>query len=77
MEYSKEQVVFLDVTTYISEHNKIETTLYVKPTDSHGYLDFDSSHPYHNKSSIPYSQFLRVKRNCSQWEEFATHDLNN
>ena len=72
VEYSKRKVVFLDVTTKICD-NRIISMLYVKLTDNHGYLDYSSSHPSHNKSSIPYSQFLRLKRNCSAWSDWIKH----
>ena len=61
VEISKEKVTFLDVITYVN-NNKIETTLYIKPTDNHGYLDFSSSHPAHNKTSIPYSVHQNKKK---------------
>ena len=43
----------------------LTTDLYTKPTDSHNYLLYDSSHPLHCKNSMPYSQFLRIRRICS------------
>eukprot|EP00061_Rhincodon_typus_P006630 g27469.t1 len=46
----------------------LETDIYFKPTDSHSYLDYTSSHPPSCKNWIPYSQFLR--RICSQDEAF-------
>ena len=39
--------------------NKLLTALYIKPTDTHQYLEFSSCHIYHSKKSIPYSQALR------------------
>ena len=39
--------------------------LYIKPTDSHQYLNYQSSHSLHIKTSIPYNQALRVNRICS------------
>ena len=44
---------------------KIITDLYVKPTDTHEYLDSSSCHPYHCKKSIPYSQARRLNSICS------------
>lgn len=57
-------VNMLDTTLSICG-NKINATLYTKPTDSHSYLHYDSCHPRSCKDSIPYSQLLRVKRICS------------
>ena len=47
----------------------------MKPTDSHSYLDYDSCHPQHNKCSIPYSQFLYIRRICKDWTEFVIHSV--
>ena len=74
VEYSKKSITFLDVTTY-QEENRFKATLFVKPTDSHSYLDFSSCHPQTIKSSIPYSQFLRIRRNCMEWTEFVKHSV--
>ena len=46
--------------------NKLDSDLYVKPTDSHQYLDPKSSHPTHCIESIPYSQALRLDCICSE-----------
>ena len=40
--------------------------MHYKPTDSHSYLLYSSSHPSHVNNSIPYSQFLRLRRLCSE-----------
>ena len=50
--------------------NRIATSIYYKATDSHSYLNFSSSHPYSCKSSIPYSQFLRLRKICSDDADF-------
>ena len=47
------------------ESNHIATYIHYKYTGSHSYLNFSSSHPYSCKSSIPYSQFLRPHKICS------------
>ena len=55
------------------DEGEIWTDLYCKPTDSHNYLHYDSAHPEHNKRSLPYSQYLRLKRICSREEDFVRH----
>ena len=42
----------------------------IQPTDSHSYLLYSSSHPSHVKDSIPYSQFLKLRRLCSEDSDF-------
>ena len=74
IEYSKESISFLDAITYNSNLG-FNSTLYIKPTDTHSYLDYKSCHPQNNKSSIPYSQFLRIRRNCTEWTEFIRHSI--
>ena len=69
MEASKQQVNFLDTTVYV-ENNLLKTDLYCKPTDSHNYLLYSSAHPQKCKDSIPYGQFLRVRRICTKLEDF-------
>ena len=49
--------------------------MFYKPTDSHSYLLYSSSHPNHTKRSIPFSQFLRLRRLCSEDEDFHTKSL--
>jgi hypothetical protein len=68
-EYSKLAVNFLDMKVKLQD-NMIQTDLYSKPTDSHSYLLYDSAHPQKCKDSIPYSQFLRVRRICSLDSDF-------
>ena len=71
-ETSKSMVNFLDV--YVCRHGtKLITDLYTKPTDSHSYLFYDSCHPKSTINSIPYSQFLRLRRNCTNWVDFVRH----
>ena len=60
---------FLDINVRLVE-GKLMTDLFVKPTDTHQFLDPSSSHPYHCKKGIPYSQALRLNRICSDNESF-------
>jgi hypothetical protein len=70
-EISQTEVNFLDITIY--KHNgKLQTKLYTKPTDKHQYLQYSSCHPIHNKTSIPYSQALRLIKINSEKENLET-----
>ena len=68
-EYSKETINFLDVNIRLVG-GELMTDLFVKPTDTHQFLDPSSSHPYHCKEGIPYSQALRLNRICSDNDSF-------
>ena len=70
-ESSTLHVNFLDVTVSLDEQHSIQTDLYTKPTDSHNYLNYNSAHPRHCRDGIPYSQFLRLKRICSNEKTFV------
>ena len=52
------------------ENGYITTDLYSKPTDSHAYLHSSSCHPRHIIRNMPYSQFLRLRRLCSNTDTF-------
>ena len=68
-EFSEASINFLDLNVKFS-NGKLQTSLYVKPTDCHRYLHFQSSHPKYTKKSIVYSQTLRVSRVCFQEEGY-------
>jgi len=64
-EVSMNKVKFLDTIVKINpDNNIVKTDLYCNSTDSHSYLLYNSAHPKKCKQSIPYSQFLRVRRIC-------------
>ena len=63
---------FLDLTVIFLD-NKVPTDLYIKPTDSHQYLHYSSSHPDRTKKLIVYSQTLRLNRICSVEADFVRH----
>ncbi|KAI8516763.1 corticospinal neuron axon guidance through spinal cord [Branchiostoma belcheri] len=69
VETSKTTINFLDVKVNISEGD-ITTDLYTKPTDKHQYLLRNSAHPKHCKLGIPYGQFLRIRRICSNTSRY-------
>ena len=61
MEYSNTQVHFLDRTIFINKGQKLESTLYVKPTDICSLLHKQSFHPETCKESVIYIQALRYR----------------
>ena len=65
-------VEFLDVTTRL-ENGSVETTMYVKPTDSTRYLDRRSYHSRHTFRGMPYSQFRRAVAICSSIDDREYH----
>ena len=69
-EISETSLAFLDIKVPING-NGLRTSVHYKPTDSHSYLLHSSSHPSHVKNSIPYSQFLRLRRLCSDDSDFS------
>ena len=69
-EISDTSLAFLDIKVSV-EGNGLCTSVHYKPTDSNSYLLYSSSHPSHVKNSIPYSQFLRLRRLCSEDSDFS------
>jgi peptide-methionine (R)-S-oxide reductase len=69
METSRTSVSFLDILFRL-ENGCITTSVHYKPKDSHAYLNYTSFHPTTTKNSIPYSQFLRIRRLTSNDVEF-------
>ena len=67
---SESEINFLDVKVLLS-NNTISTTLYTKETDTLSYLDYSSCHPTSCKKAILYSQFLRLRRICSDLDDFT------
>ena len=55
------KVNFLDVCVELKA-NKLITSLYSKPTDSHLYLNYSSNHPKHVLKNLPKGQFIRIRR---------------
>ena len=73
-EISETSVSFLDILVSING-NGLSTSVFYKPTDSHSYLLFSSCRPKHTKTSIPYSQFLHLRRLCSEDENAKSKEF--
>ena len=60
--FSTQSVNFLDTTIYINSTGKLESDLYIRPTDRTLLLHQTSFHPQSCKDAIIYSQALRYRR---------------
>ena len=69
MEIGGKELCFLDVQISIIE-NRLETSVYSKPTDSHLYLHATSTHDKSSVNGIPKGVALRLRRLCSTDEEY-------
>ena len=71
-EMSSIEIPFLDTIVYIDNKNHLQTRLYRKTTDRQNYLLRASEHPPSLKDSLAHSQALRIKRVCSDNEEYKS-----
>ena len=60
--HSNQEINFLDTTIFFKHGTKLESTLFVKPTDTCSLLHATSFHPDSCKSIVIYSQALRYCR---------------
>ena len=70
--FSEDTLEFLDLKIMI-KNGKLETELYVKPTNLQLFLDYSSNHPTHCKDAIVYCQALRVVERCSEPSSVQPH----
>ena len=63
--YSTESLEFLDLRIML-KNGRLETEIYVKPTNLQLFLEYDSNHPTHCKNAIVYGEALRVLERCSE-----------
>ena len=70
-ETSLKEISFLDIRAYI-ENNTIFTDIFYKPTDTHQFLPFDSCHPRHTKTNIPYCEARRL---CTIIDDTKLRDI--
>ena len=72
---SEKEVNFLDVCIRLV-NGSLTTSLFSKPTDAHLYLNYSSNHPKHVLDNIPKGQFIRIRRICSDKEDYYHHSQN-
>ena len=78
IETNTDSIPFLDIR--ISKRGtKIETDIYRKPTDTLNYIDFQSCHPRHTRTNIPYNMAQRIMKIVSnpQQQEFRLKELED
>ena len=68
-DFERRSTHFLDVAVKI-EDGKLSTDLFVKETAACAYLSPESWHPPHICKNIPYSLGFRLRRICSEEEDF-------
>ena len=59
---SQNSVSFLDVQVTKGVSLELQTSVFIKETNNHQYLDYSSCHPKRCKDGIPYSQAKRYRR---------------
>ena len=69
-EISETSMDTLDLIVSVNEDGTLSSSIYYKPTDAHSYVHYSSNHPRSCLNSIPYSQFLRLRRICSSETDF-------
>lgn len=69
-EISKVEVSFLDILISKGPTGKLRTDLFSKATDANNYLHYTSAHTKPCRDGIPFGQFLRIKRICSDNNDF-------
>ena len=74
MEIGNQSICFLDLRISIAE-NKLTTTVYSKPTDSHLYLHADSCHKKSSGKGIRKGVALRLLRICSSDDDYPAKSI--
>ena len=64
---------FLDTKIEVSSNRTLSTDLYCKSTASFQYLQCNSYHPTHVTTSLPKSQFMRIRQICSYIKNYDKH----
>ena len=69
-QYSSDKATFLDVDIYKNNDGTLGTSVHVKKTNNHQYIEYSSCHPISCKKGIPFSQAKRYRRIISDDEIF-------
>ena len=66
---------FLDLQIFV-ENRRVETKLFIKPSNLQLYLEYFSNHPEPFKQGVVYGQALRIVEKCSKIGD-RYHHLEN
>ncbi|XP_053549073.1 RAB6-interacting golgin isoform X1 [Bombina bombina] len=71
---SQTSIEFLDLVLFTSDNSNNEKSIcvknYRKPTERNGYIEATSAHKKCWINNVPYSQFLRIRRNCTHSKNY-------
>ena len=70
MECNQECIHFWDLKIFVDSDGFIYSSLYRKPSSGNTILHATSGHSYSLIKSIPYSQYIQLKRNCAQSSDY-------
>lgn len=74
-DYSKTEIHFLDLRIRV-ENGTIVTSTFFKETDRNGFINTASCHHPAWLRSVPVSQFLRLRRNCTDLRDFHNESMS-
>ena len=72
LRHSETDIEFLDVRVLLVD-GSLKTDLFSKPTDTKAYLHYTSDHPSHTKDAVPMGLAIRIKRICSDQQNYVKH----
>jgi hypothetical protein len=67
------KINFLDLYIKFNPDMSLFFDLYIKPTNTFSYLSIYSNHPHHIKRSLPISLLFRLRRICSNLNDYYFH----
>lgn len=70
-EANRVEINFLDLKISV-KRGRFVTSTYFKPTDRNSYIPVDSCHHGSWLRSVPKGQYMRLKHNCTEPNEFLT-----
>ncbi|XP_069484193.1 serine/threonine-protein kinase 38-like isoform X1 [Ambystoma mexicanum] len=75
LERSNRDINFLDLTISVKE-NKLLCSLFQKETDRNTLLHYRSFHPNNLRNNLPFGQFLRIRRNCTELQHYKENAIS-